>query len=37
MFFGISFRQNQIQGIRMNRIKKRFAAYYRPISKPYDK
>ena len=37
MFFGISFRQNQIQGIRMNRIKERFASLYRPISKAYDK
>jgi hypothetical protein len=37
MFFGLSFKQNQIQGIRMNRIKERFASLYRPISKPYDK
>jgi hypothetical protein len=37
MFFGLSFRQNQIQGIRMNRIKERFASLYRPISKSYEK
>ena len=37
MFFGLSFRQNQIQGIRMNRIKERFASLYRPISRFYDK
>ena len=37
MFFGLSFKQNQIQGIRMNLIKQRFDSLYRPISKPYDK
>lgn len=37
MFFGLSFRQNQIQGVRMNRIKERFASLYRPISKSYEK
>ena len=37
MWQGISFRQNQIQGVRMNKIKERFIQFYRPITKKYDK
>lgn len=37
MFQGIHFRQNQIQGIRMNKIKEKFIKKFRPISKNYEK
>ena len=37
MWQGITFRQNQIQGVRMNKIKERFIQSYRPITKKYDK
>ena len=37
MWQGINFRQNQIQGIRMNKIKERFAQIFRPMQKKYDK
>ena len=37
MWQGINFRQNQLQGVRMNKIKERFAQIFRPIQKKYDK
>ena len=37
MWQGIRFRQNQIQGVRINKIKERFIKGYRPITKNYEK